>query len=235
MNKVYTGTSSATASSVYWTDTNVGINKRIPRVDLSSVRLDIPLNPEHRVLLQALPHAECELEQKAIVFAYSAHSEQERKYTGDPYLVHLFEVARYLHDYATFVSQDMIAAAWLHDVVEDTAHDIFDISDEFGSYVAELVQELTDSVPLDFGNRQARKAKECLRLASVRPASQTIKLADMLSNTSSILAHDPKFAKVYIPECRALHTALTKGDKTLRELLDTALTNAEQQLLSLPT
>lgn len=112
-------------------------------------------------------------------------------------------------------TKEMIAAAELHDTVEDTPVTIEEIRREFGSVVADLVAWLTDvSVPED-GNRSERKAIDRAHSARAPAEAQTIKLADLISNTRCITEHDPKFAKLYIREKELLLDVLTKGDKGL--------------------
>ena len=109
----------------------------------------------------------------------------------------------------------MIAAALLHDVVEDTDFTLEDIADKTSQKVADLVEGLTDVSKPEDGNRKARKAIDKDHLAKQNAEVQTIKLADVISNSQDIKANDPKFAKVYIEEMKALLEVLTKGDKTL--------------------
>lgn len=139
---------------------------------------------------------------QAALFAITAHGDQKRKYTGEPYFVHLAEVA---HTIAMAGGRDeMIAAAYLHDVVEDTAVTDAQVEDEFGRQVATLVYWLTDASKPSDGNRAARKAIDRAHIAGASPDAKSIKLADLLSNTTSIVARDPEFAKVYLEEKRAL-------------------------------
>lgn len=152
----------------------------------------------------------------AIAFCIAAHCAigQKRKYTGEDYYHHPLEVAGIVSR-IPHVPEEVIAAAVLHDVVEDTAVGLDLIRDMFGSQVATLVDQLTDkSVPAD-GNREARKALDRARTAAASPWAKTIKLADLISNTRSITAHDPKFAAVYLAEKRLLLEVLTEGDPTL--------------------
>ena len=65
------------------------------------------------------------------------------------------------------------------------------------------------------GNRKTRKAMDRDFLAKQSAEVQTIKLADMISNSQDIKTYDPKFAEVYIPEMKELLKVLDKGDKTL--------------------
>jgi (p)ppGpp synthase/HD superfamily hydrolase len=80
-----------------------------------------------------------ELERCALEFATTAHASinQRRKYTGEPYIVHPIAVAELVRSVPH--TPEMIAAAYLHDVVEDTPVTIEEIREEFGPQVAELV------------------------------------------------------------------------------------------------
>ena len=154
--------------------------------------------------------------EKARVFATAAHAAvgQLRKYTFEPYIVHPAEVFAIVStvDGAT---EEMMAAAWLHDTVEDTGVTIEVIRDMFGEKVAELVGWLTDVSRPEQGNRATRKAIDRAHTAMAPAKAQTVKLADLISNTRSIMAHDEAFAKVYLAEKRMLLEVMTKGDATL--------------------
>jgi (p)ppGpp synthase/HD superfamily hydrolase len=109
----------------------------------------------------------------------------------------------------------MVAAAWLHDVVEDTGCTYTDIHMAFGADIAALVGWLTDvSQPQD-GNRAHRKAMDRAHTAEAPAEAQTIKLADLISNSRSIVAHDPAFARTYLAEKRLLLAVMTRGDAGL--------------------
>lgn len=155
----------------------------------------------------------------ARLFSIGAHSGigQKRKYTGEPYWVHTHEVADLVSklDKAT---PEMIAAAHLHDTVEDTHVTLDLITEAFGDTVSELVYWLTDvSKPTD-GNRATRKAIDRAHTANAPREAQMIKVCDLMSNTRSIVAHDPDFAKVYIKEKIALLEAMTKIDPDLKSM-----------------
>ncbi len=155
--------------------------------------------------------------ERARVFATAAHAAvgQKRKYTGEPYVVHPLEVANIVM--AAGGSEASIAAAMLHDVLEDTAVTYDLLEDEFGSEVAELVLWLTDVSKPEDGNRSTRKALDRQHSAAAPAEAQTIKVADLISNTRSIVAHDPDFAVVYLQEKRMLLDVLTKADPNLLE------------------
>ena len=112
-------------------------------------------------------------------------------------------------------TDSMVAAAWLHDVVEDTGVSIEVIRAEFGSEVSDLVGWLTDVSRPDHGNRAARKAIDRAHTAAAPAEAQTVKLADLISNTRSIVQHDPKFAETYLAEKRALLAVMTRADAGL--------------------
>ena len=75
--------------------------------------------------------------EKAKQFATAAHAGQKRKYTGEDYIVHPEHVASIIEEYG--FDDNMIAAAWLHDTVEDTNVELDDLEREVNDDVTELV------------------------------------------------------------------------------------------------
>ena len=152
---------------------------------------------------------------RATVFATAAHAAvgQTRKYTGEPYIVHPIEVASIVKEAGG--TEAMIAAALLHDVLEDTNVTFDLLIEQFGSEVAELVLWLTDISKPEDGNRSTRKALDRQHSAAAPAEAQTVKVADLISNTRSIVAHDLNFAKVYLEEKRLLLNILTKANPNL--------------------
>ena len=157
-----------------------------------------------------------DLVRKAQVYAMAAHAAvgQLRKYTNEPYIVHPAEVASIIAS-VPGSTPEMVAAAWLHDVVEDTGCTLTDIHLSFGPEVAALVGWLTDVSKLEDGPRWYRKKLDREHTAQAPAEAQTIKLADLISNSRSIMAHDPKFAKTYLEEKRMLLDVMTRGDRVL--------------------
>lgn len=149
----------------------------------------------------------------AIALAKTAHEKQVRKYTGAPYLHHCAEVAHMVAEVLPDSSQ-AIAAAWLHDTIEDTWVTGDDIERTCGAITAIFVERLTDTDDKTL-KRAARKAKDRERLANSFHMVQTIKLADLISNTRSIAIHDCKFAKTYLAEKAKLLAVLDKADDRL--------------------
>tara|TARA_B100000497_G_scaffold37518_1_gene44071 strand:- start:224 stop:727 length:504 start_codon:yes stop_codon:yes gene_type:complete len=141
---------------------------------------------------------------KAFAFATAAHAAvgQKRKYDGAPYIVHPQRVADIVRTYGG--SDDQIAAAYLHDVVEDTQVDINTIRDMFGDTIAELVSDLTDVSCSYDGNRATRKSIDMEHTLCGSVDAQFVKLADIIDNSRDIAENDPSFWKVYQKEMLAL-------------------------------
>lgn len=155
---------------------------------------------------------------KAMQFAREVHAGQKRKYTGNPYTDHLAEVAGIVSTVGgpdARVINQMVAVAWLHDCVEDQGVDERELHAKFGIEIARGVMWLSD---LEVGNRAERKAASRARLANAPWWVQTIKYADIISNTSSIVMHDPKFAVKYLEEKRMLLDVMNAGDARLYEM-----------------
>jgi hypothetical protein len=150
-------------------------------------------------------------------FATEAHRriQHQRKYSGQPYEVHLKAVAAIVAEVTD--DPEMIAAAWLHDTVEDTPATFEDIERAFGPPVASLVRELTDVSRAGDGNRAARKAIDRAHLAAASARAQTVKLADLIDNCRDICRNDERFARVFLGEAVALLQVLELGDARLRE------------------
>jgi (p)ppGpp synthase/HD superfamily hydrolase len=172
---------------------------------------------------------------KAQAFCIAAHSAigQVRKYSGEPYWLHPWEVAQIVYEHSSGSNAGMLCAAFLHDVVEDTQVNISTIEEQFGPYVASLVADLTDVSKPEDGNRATRKGIDREHTANASPDAKTIKLADLISNTKDILTNDLEFARVYIPEKRALLEVLKEGDPALYEMANALVTEAEKILKEL--
>jgi (p)ppGpp synthase/HD superfamily hydrolase len=169
----------------------------------------------------------------AFAFACEAHKDQRRKYTNEPYVNHCASVAARV---ASMVNDaEVVAAALLHDVIEDTQIGYEQLERVFGKRVADLVLQVTDpSKPRD-GNRDARKAIDRAFYATVCTEAKIIKLADLIDNTFSIQAHDPNFCKVYMREKRAMLAVLKDCESPLWVVADAIVTQWERQQATEPT
>lgn len=159
---------------------------------------------------------------EAMIFARDVHKDQQRKYTGNPYADHLAEVAgivstvsEFYHMVSAISVSTIVATAWLHDCMEDHGITYNQLAELFGKTIADGVQWLSD---MEEGNRAERKRLSRERLAAAPAWVQSIKVADLISNTASIVQHDPRFARVYLEEKRMLLDVLTKASPELVEI-----------------
>ena len=124
---------------------------------------------------------------RAIMFAVKAHAGTERRGKGFPYVVHPLEAVSIA---ATITSdQEILAAAALHDTVEDTDITIDQIRAEFGNRVASLVTAETDIVFENRSNEDSwhdRKQAAIDRLAAVSKEAKIVAIGDKLSNMRAI-------------------------------------------------
>lgn len=128
-----------------------------------------------------------ELLDRAIIFAVKAHAGTERRGKGFPYIVHPMEAMEIV---ATMTpDQELLAAAALHDTVEDTDVTIEDLRKEFGERVALLVahesEERVEGVSQEESWHQ-RKQAAIDRLAQAPHDAKIVALGDKLSNMRAI-------------------------------------------------
>ena len=138
---------------------------------------------------------------RAARFAFAAHFNQQRKYTGVPYFDHCESVANKVE--ARGGDKYMIAAAYLHDTLEDTDATVEELRKVFPPIVVDTVIGLTDVYTKEefpYLNRAERKGLEVKRYASESAHVQAVKLCDLADNTSDIVEYDPKFAIIYLTE-----------------------------------
>lgn len=142
---------------------------------------------------------------RAARFAERAHAGQKRKYTDAPYILHPGRVAARaaLLPNAT---EEVVAAAWLHDVVEDCGVTVAALMVSFGPRVASLVAELTNTSKNERPdlNRARRKALDRSRLAGVSDVAKQLKMIDRIDNLHEMQGAPPDFIAVYVGESRML-------------------------------
>ena len=138
--------------------------------------------------------------ERARAFAKHKHRDQLRKYSKQPYVVHLDGVVRVLRAHGVEDPQ-VLAAAYLHDTVEDTDTTIEEVYNAFGEEIAELIYWLTDA---EKGGRKIRKIMSAWRLGGAPWDAKVIKLADFIDNTDDICKHDRNFAPIYLAEKRKI-------------------------------
>lgn len=164
----------------------------------------------------------------ADALAAAAHLGQLRKFTNVPYITHPRAVARIV---AVHIEDpNVLAAALLHDVLEDTSMRSNIIREECGVQTESLVIGLTNVSRPENGNRPIRKALDLDHLAAGGPEVQSIKLADVSHNRISIVRYDPKFAVRSVSEALDLVAALDKGHPALRKQAARILVGAARGL-----
>ena len=128
-----------------------------------------------------------ELLDRAIVFAVKAHAGTERRGKGFPYIIHPMEAMSIV---ATITSdQELLAAAALHDTVEDTDVTLEEIRTEFGDRVAMLVAHESDENVAGMSEEESwhiRKQAAIERLAKAPHDAKVVALGDKLSNMRAI-------------------------------------------------
>ena len=187
----------------------------------------------------------------AYVIAEHAHAcwapdnkPQLRKYTGEPYIVHPVRVAiaaasfmATAEPFKTCPPADFIAAAFLHDVLEDTTYPAEYIEDRCGQNVLRIVRELTNPSKGSTASRAQRKQQDRYHLACVSPEAKALKMLDRTDNVldmrRSVSApqyfdvFSNEFAKLYCDESQLLLDAIGQD---VAGCLSTALGTAIKQL-----
>jgi len=155
---------------------------------------------------------------RATLFADQAHDGQLRKFSGLPYISHPMEVMQIVRGVCN--DDDVLAAAVLHDVIEDCGVTYTDLMLEFNENIAHLVYQVTNAADDEDGDRIVRAYINRNVMANASADAQTLKLADIISNLSGIdlaLECDPAWAKMYLEEKVDMINILTRGDATLKK------------------
>lgn len=167
-----------------------------------------------------------EILQQIRAFADRAHGDQMRKYTPERYIVHPVQVMEICAAYTDDIT--VLGAALLHDVLEDTPVKEQELMDflsgvlppEQARHTLQLTIELTDQytkAAYPHLNRRARKEKEHERSARTSADAQTIKYADIISNSIDIARHDKDFGPKFLREVKSLLKKMVKGNKELHQ------------------
>ena len=126
---------------------------------------------------------------KAAQFAAHKHRYQKRKDKNKtPYINHPLEVARVLNEEGGVADLGILAAALLHDTIEDTETTYDDLRGQFGARIANIVIEVTDT---KFLGKQTRKQLQAVKAGHASAAGQQIKIADKICNLRDILGSPP--------------------------------------------
>ena len=156
------------------------IRSRLPRLFTKQSSYSQELQAVIRSLRTNHPKADVALVEKAFSVAEQAHSSQLRK-SGEPYISHPVAVAQILADLG--IGATTIAAALLHDTVEDTPYSIEKLRSDFGEEVSMLVDGVTKLDKIKFGDSaQAETVRKMVVAMSKDIRVLVIKLADRLHN-----------------------------------------------------
>jgi hypothetical protein len=177
---------------------------------------------ENEKLREQLAAAErrARLPMLAAALAHYSHRGQTRKYNGRPYIEHPMRVATaasLIDDVPAFV----VAAAWLHDVIEDCGVTAEQLAEEFPAEVVSLVVELTN--PSKQHPNMKRADRKCMDRSHIARASRwakVLKLIDRTDNMRDMIGCDDDFLAVYGKETCQLRDAIGREDSLIAEISD---------------
>jgi guanosine-3',5'-bis(diphosphate) 3'-pyrophosphohydrolase len=171
-----------------------------------------------RVVEANFGHAELALLLKALAFAATKHRDQRRKDAGaSPYINHPIALADVLVNEGRVHDVRVLAAALLHDTLEDTETAPAEIEAAFGAAILEVVQEVSDDKNLDKAERKHRQVEHAARLSR---EAKLVKLADKICNLRDVAEAPPanwsverkleyfEWAKQVIDGLRGVHPVL---------------------------
>ena len=170
---------------------------------------------------------------KALVFAAEAHRNQRRKGAAqEPYLNHLIEVLDLVVQATGDSDLDMVIAALLHDVIEDTATTYEDVARIFGQRVAEIIRENSDDMSLPKAER--RRARITAMALKSREA-RIVKMADVISNLRAIAVSPPAGWSAerklgYLEGCRQLVNAGRGTEASIERVFDETAADVERTI-----
>ena len=142
--------------------------------------------PQTEAELRCLvPPATANAVTKAAVFALRFHGDQQRP-TGVPYTEHLLEALEILVRGASVDDPDVLSAAVLHDVVEDTPCTLEEVRQAFGAGVADIVAWVTKPEPVAGADKKSAKEAYLATLAAAPDDAVLVKLADRDSNVQTL-------------------------------------------------
>lgn len=158
---------------------------------------------------------------KAVEYGAECHKQQKRKdRLKTPYIIHPIGVANYIIEIGKCYDRDVIIAALLHDVVEDTEATLEDVEKNFGKAVMEYVSEVTDDKSLP---KEERKLLQLVNAPHKSEGAAHIKLADKIYNTRDLLFEpipdwSPERVKEYFSWSKSVVERLPDVNPPLKEL-----------------
>lgn len=168
----------------------------------------------------ALRLTAAELDRLAAAYAFAAgHHAGQTRPAGEPYTRHLLEVAEILATELDVTDTDLLAAALLHDVVEDTPATSADVAERFGPRVAALVDAVTKPSPEPGEDGATVRQRYLDHLRDLPADTLRLKLADRYSNVQRLHTHPrPAKQRAYYAETRRHLVPLAAVDPRLAAL-----------------
>ena len=155
------------------------------------------------------------MNQHELAKAFASMMHLGQRYGTDPYDFHLEQVEKVLESFG-FHDEQLLAAAWLHDVIEDTPATYGMVRHGFDERIAEIVYAVTD----EYGrNRKERHAKTYPKIKANKDAL-IIKLADRIANVESARDSGSSLFAMYAKEWREFHDILFDPNETDGRVLE---------------
>ena len=166
----------------------------------------------------------------ALKFAADKHIMQRRKGCDQiPYINHPIKVVHILQNIGGETNEDLLSAAFLHDVLEDTCTAEKELREIFGDKITDIVLEVTDDMTLTYDDRKRYQIKKAPALS---PEAKKIKIADKISNIQDIISLPMtwsnrrkrqyfEWSEKVIEGCRGINVKLDREfDKVYKEALE---------------
>ncbi|MGI6247108.1 MAG: HD domain-containing protein [Pseudochelatococcus sp.] len=170
---------------------------------------------------------------RALAYAADAHANQRRKGAAqEPYINHLIEVLDLVARATGGEDEELLIAALLHDVVEDTPISAEDLAAAFGARVARIVVENSDDMTLP---KDERRRQRIAAMAHKSPEARIVKTADVISNLRAIAVSPPAGWGMdrrlgYLEGCRQLISAGRGANAVIETLFDETAAEAERAI-----
>lgn len=173
---------------------------------------------------------------RAAVFAAYKHREQRRHDGCTPYINHPLSVADVLSRVGNVRDADVLAAALLHDTIEDTETTADELRTTFGERILSLVLECTDDKSLP---KSERKRLQVVNAPHKSPEAKTIKIADKISNMSDLVTAPPvdwstERKREYVQWCDEVFQGLKGTNLALDNLFEQTRNHAHKQVHRTP-
>ncbi len=177
-------------------------------------------------------NADLTLVLRATHFSADKHRDQRRKgVRALPYINHPIEVAERLACIGGVDNADVLAAAILHDTIEDTETTAEEIAELFGEYIRKLVLEVTDDKSLKKSERKRRQVEAAPHKSN---GAKQIKLSDKISNVADMIKNPPDWPLTrkleYLDWAEAVARGVTGVNAALDAEFDRTLKAARSQL-----